>query len=299
MRYIFLIIALIGVVDLNGQGTLQSAGALGESFLSSLQLGKFGPLEKFIPTVAFYKSLGKEMAGRSDKEIGQLRDQSTARLKENWKQILERVRKDGIDLAEVLIRETLVYDIMPGKPMQGMVVVYGYKGREYDDLSLIVNQQPGKTWLLEIPNSTRIFKMDDSTLRNSTQARQAIALSDPQLKMQLESQVKAMIRQAKGDSLQAFGSQVIFRGEPASRNWKSALNMDLPEEVEQAERLMKQVSKTMAGCSDYKMEMMRVEKESEGNWLVQPVICGSKKVYFAFLMTGSGLLLGDLDTESE
>jgi hypothetical protein len=299
MRNIFLIIALIGVVDLNSQGTVQPAGALGESFLSSLQLGKFGPLEKFIPTVAFYKSLGKEMAGRSDKEIGQLRDQSTARLKENWKQIFERVRKDGIDLAGILIRETLVYDIMPGKPMQGMVVVYEYKGREYDDLSLIVNQQPGKIWLLEIPNSTRIFKMDDSTLRNSTQARQVIALSDPKLKKQLESQVKAMIRQAKGDSLQAFGSQVIFRGEPASRNWKSALNMDLPEEVEQAERLMKQVSKAMAGCSDYKMEVMRVEKESEGNWLVQPVICGSKKVYFAFLMTGSVLLLGDLDTESE
>ncbi|HOZ68102.1 MAG TPA: hypothetical protein PLU11_09895 [Chitinophagaceae bacterium] len=299
MRNLLLITALIWVVELNSQGNVLPSGELGTSFLSSLQLGKFGPLEKYIPTVAFYKSLGKEMAGRSDKEIGQLRDQSTTRLKENWKQILERVRKDGIDLAGVLIRETLVYDIMPGKPMQGMVVVYGYKGHEYDDLSLIVNQQPGKTWLLEIPNSTRVFKMDDSTLRNSKQARQVIALSDPQLKKQLESQVKAMIRQAKGDSLQAFGSQVIFRGEPASKNWKSALNMNLPEEVEQAERLMKQVSKAMAGCSDYKMESMRVEKESEGNWLVQPVKCGSKKVYFAFLMTGSGLLLGDLDTESE
>ncbi len=299
MRNLLLITALIWVVDLNSQGNVPPSGELGTSFLSSLQQGQFGLLEKFIPTLAFYKSLGKEMAGRSDKEIGQVREQNKSRLKENWQQILQRVRRDGIDLTAVLIRETLVYEIIPGKPMQGMVVVYGYKGRDYDDLSLIVHQQTGKTWLLEIPNPTRVFKMEDTTLRSSTKARQMIAQSDPLLKLQLEMQVKTLIRLANGDSLMAFGPQVIFRGEPPSRNWKSPLNMDIPDEAAQAERMMIQVKKAMSGCSDYKLEAIRVESESEGYWMVQPVICGSRKVYFAFLMIGAGLLLGDLDTESE
>ncbi len=299
MRNFLLITALIWVVELNSQGNVPPSGELGASFLSSLQQGQFGLLEKFIPTIAFYKSLGKEMAGRSDKEIGRVRDQNKARLKENWQQILQRVRKDGIEMKAVLIRETLVYEIIPGKPMQGMVVVYGYKGRDYDDLSLIVHQQAGKTWLLEIPNSTRVFIMEDTTLRSSIKARQMIAHSDPRLKLQLEMQVKTMISLAKGDSLMAFGPQVIFRGEPSSRNWNSPLNMDIPDEAAQAERVMNQVKKAMSGCSDYKLEAIRVESESEGIWLVQPVICGNSKVYFAFLMIGSRLMLGDLDTESE
>ena len=103
-----------------------------------------------------------------------------------WEKKWSGVHKEGVDLTAVLIRETLVYEIIPGKPMQGMVVVYGYKGRDYDDLSLIVHQQTGKTWLLEIPNPTRVFKMEDTTLRSSIKARQMMAQSDPLLKLQLE-----------------------------------------------------------------------------------------------------------------
>ena len=297
MRNSMLIVALLVLVELNGQEVRHTPGGLENTFLTSIKQGRFGLLEKHFPTVAFYKSLSKEISGRSDKEIGLLLARSKARLKENWQQILQRTRKNGVDFSAVVIRETLVYDIAPGKPVQGMVVVYAYKGRVYDDFSLIVNQQPGKTWLLEIPNASGVFKMEDTTLRNSHQARQALALSDPALGRKLESQVRAMIGQAKGDSLLAFGSNVLFHGEPATGNWKSAVNLEIPGETQQAERLMNQVKRAMADCSNFKMDAIQVEKESEGYWLVQPVICGRKKVFFAFLSTGNQLLLGDISAE--
>ena len=61
--------------------------------------------------------------------------------------------------------------------------------------------------------------------------------------------------------------------------------------------LMQKVKKATSGCSDFVYEEIQAEKESEGYWIVQPVKCGEKILYFAFLKVKDKLLLGDFNVE--
>ncbi len=60
---------------------------------------------------------------------------------------------------------------------------------------------------------------------------------------------------------------------------------------------MNEVKNNMSDCTDFTFDKLRGNKESEGFWIVQPVVCGKKIIYFAFLKVKDKLLLGDVDTE--
>ncbi len=297
MRKILLITALVWTAILYGQGGGNVNAGLDHSFIESFRQGKFSLLAKHLPTRALYKSLGKEMSSRSDKEIDLIVSKNTKRVQENWNRIRENLKKGTVRPSDIKVREKIVYEIQPGQPMQGMILVYEYKGRLFDDVSLIITEQPGKTYLLEIPNPLQVFTMQDTLLSESRRIKMDKQLASPGFGEKIQHLVKDMIRLARVDSLNGFGQSVVFHGPDVTRDWKQPVDLTKPAEAEFASGLMRQVKEALKDCPGYKMEALRVENESEGYWIIQPVSCEGRKVYFAFLMPGGVLLLGDIDKE--
>lgn len=270
---------------------------LGKAVVASFQRNNFGLLQPYLPTPLFYRSLGKEMKQRSNKELDQFLANSKKRLKKNWEKIRDRVKKDSIDLGSLIIKESLLYNPFQQSSMQGLVLLYDYKGVLYDDISLIVKTQAGKTWLLEIPNTESFLSMKDSSLRNSSQARSAIELTKPVFKESVKQRVRELVQLALQDSIEAVGKRMVYHGPDITRDWKAALNMSDPGERAAAASRMAEIKQNLQDCPEYTFGTLAADTESEGYWIVQPVKCNGKIVRFAFLQTKEGLLSGSLDVE--
>ncbi|MBI3138582.1 MAG: hypothetical protein HYZ15_08365 [Sphingobacteriales bacterium] len=274
-----------------------SSDLLGKTLVASFQRNNFGMLQPYLPTPLFYKSLGKEMKQRSNKEINEFLANSKKRLKENWEKIRDRVKKDSVDLSALIIKESLLYNPFQQSSMQGLLLVYAYKGVLYDDISVIVKMQAGKTWLLEIPNTESFLSMKDSSLRNSNQARSAIELAKPAFKESVKQRVRELVQLAQQDSMEAAGKRMVYHGPDITRDWKAALNMNDPGERAEAASRMTEIKQNLQGCPGYTFGSLDADTESEGYWIVQQVKCGQHILRFAFLQTKEGLLLGSLDME--
>lgn len=270
---------------------------LDSAFIRSLQKGDFNQLKPFLPTRSLYKSLEKGKPQKNDAAIDAFLVKNTARLKENWNKILHNIRTNKLNLKQVAPRETLLHPIQPGSPVEGLVLVYEYGGKLFDDFILIVTRYAEKTWLLEIPNPTSFLQLRENGLRNSTEARNAILLNDPVFREKMAGQVNKMIRQAAQDSLEAFATAVLFHQPADTGSWKRAVQPGISVELDIARNLMGQVQQITGNCSDWQAQELMLEKESEGTWLIQPVKCGDKQVYFAFMLINDRLLLGDIDRD--
>ena len=60
---------------------------------------------------------------------------------------------------------------------------------------------------------------------------------------------------------------------------------------------MKRVKRSIGNCISTKTGDLKTENESEGTWMIMPLLCGNKTVLFAFLRIGENYLLGDIDSE--
>lgn len=291
MRLLILLIMCLVVNTGYTQTKLDSA------FIRSLQKGDFNQLKPFLPTRALYKSLEKDNPQKTDAAIDAFLLKNTARLKENWNKVLQNIRSNKLNLKQVNPRETLLHPLQPGSPVLGLVLVYEYGGKLFDDFTLIVSMYADKTWLLEIPNPTSFLQLRENGLRNSTEARNAILLNDPGFKEKMAAQVSTMIRQAAKDSLEAFAAAVLFHQPGDTSSWKRPVRPAVAAELDIARNLMAQVLKITGNCNDWQSQELMLEKESEGTWLIQPVKCGDKQVYFAFMLLNDRLFLGDTDQD--
>lgn len=296
MRLLFISLASIALF-ISCQNKVDTA-TLDKAFISSFKDGKFTMLEEFLPTKAFYKSMGKEMAERSDEEIDSFLNRSNKRLMDNWDVINQAIKEKQVDPAKINIKETIVYNPFRESSVQAMVIVYEYNNKTWDDLSLIVKQMGDTTYLLEIPNPRRAFSFSDTSLTESSQARSAIEMEKPEFQKVLQQQVKQLIDLAKDDNLNEFGNHVIYNGDDKSRSWKSAVNMADSSEKELAVHMMQAVKKATKDCSSFSFDKLESERESEGYWIVQAVNCDKKIIRFAFLKVNGKMLLGSIDAES-
>lgn len=292
----FLLVFLIGCFLLSCS-TSHRPGSLPETFLESLDKENFDLLAPFLPTPDYYKSLGKDIAERTDEEILQFLSNSKTKLKDAWQDILNRIKEKKINLKAIRITETLEYLFSENKHYYSTVVVYEYNNRRWDDMVFMTGKQNEHTYLLAIPNATQFLSMANTSLRNSEEARLFREMNQPGFSKKIQDRVKEIIDFAKQNNVQAFTESLVYRGEDETRRWKTALSLQDTEESRQAEKWMNRIRNSFELCSEYSFAAIRTDREEEGTWMVQPVHCGERTIYFAFLKIGDRYLLGDMDSD--
>jgi hypothetical protein len=280
-----------------GCSTSHRPGSLPETFLESLDKENFDLLAPFLPTPDYYKSLGKDIKERTDEEILQFLSHNKAKLKDAWQDILNRTKERKLRLQSIRITETLEYLFGENEPYYSTVVVYEYNNRQWDDMVFLTGKHNGHTYLLAIPNATQFLSMENSSLRNSEEARMFREMNQPGFSKNIQNRVKEIIEFAKQNNVQAFTESLVYRGEDETRRWKTSLTMQDTEESRQVHTWMSRIRNSFELCSEYSFAVLRTDREEEGTWLVQPVQCGERTIYFALLKIGDRYLLGDMDSD--
>ncbi len=273
---------------------------LEDAFILSMQKNDFNLLKKFLPNVAYYKSLGGKMPFQKNAEIRKFIDESNQRIKDAWLNTIYNAAEKKIDLNKVSIKEVFYYDpFKRDEASEAMIINYEYKGKVWDDIQFIIGRHNGNTYLLTIPNPTRAFSMADPDLRATNEAKAWIETQKPDFKKNIDEMTRKIIAEVKKNDLESFGQQLIYRGDDESRKWRSGVNMNDSLEKHQANEFMKRVSRHIENCNNYETGEILTERESEGVWIVLPMKCGNKIISFAYLRVNNKLMLGDTDSETQ
>ena len=75
---------------------------LEDAFILSMQKNDFNVLKKFLPDVAYYKSLGDKMPFQKNEEIRKFIDESNQRIKDAWQNTIFNAAEKKIDLNKVM-----------------------------------------------------------------------------------------------------------------------------------------------------------------------------------------------------
>jgi len=273
---------------------------LESAFILSMQKNDFNVLKDFLPDRKFYDVISGKMPKRTDKEINEFLNESNERIKQAWQNTIYNAAEKKIDLNKVVIKETIYYDPFPNDDVsEGMIINYEYKGSVWDDIQFIVSRKTGKTILLEIPNPTRAFSMQEKELRATNEAKAWIEMSKPEFKKEIEDLSNKMIASAKANNLDEFGKHLIYQGNDPGKEWRSAANMNDPAEKEHAQQFMERLNRVLQTCNNFKTGNFVTNRESEGVWITWPLDCGDKIITLAYLRINGKLLLGDTDVEQK
>ena len=271
---------------------------LEDAFILSMQKNDFTLLKKFLPNVAYYKSLGDKMPFQKNEEIRKFIEESNQRIKDAWLNTIFNAAEKKIDLNKVSIREVFYYDpFKRDETSEAMIINYEYKGKVWDDIQFIIGRHNGQAYLLTIPNPTRAFSMADPELRATNEAKAWIEIQKPDFKKNIEEMTRKIIGDVKKNDFESFAQQIIYRGDDESRRWRSGVDLSDSLEKQQANNFMKKVSRHIENCNNYETGEILTERESEGVWIVLPMKCGNKIISFAYLRVNNKLMLDDTDSE--
>ena len=271
---------------------------LEDAFILSMQKNDFNLLKKFLPNVAYYKSLGDKMPFQKNEDIRKFIEESNQRIKDAWHNAIFNVAQKKIDLSKVSIKDVFYYDpFKRDEASEAMIINYEYKGKVWDDIQFIIGRHNGQIYLLTIPNPTRAFSMTDPELRATNEAKAWIETQKPEFKKNIGEMTRKIIADVKKNDLESFGQQIIYLGNDESRIWRSGVNMSDSLEKQQAKDFMKKVRHHVENCNNYETGEILTERGSEGVWIVLPMKCGDKVISFAYLRVNNKLLLGNTDSE--
>ena len=79
-------------------------------------------------------------------------------FKEKWQQVIDNATQAGLDLKSISIKRVEQGEKIPGLPMESVIAVYEYDGKEWDDLLLMVTVDKNIK-LVEIPLSSYMFAL--------------------------------------------------------------------------------------------------------------------------------------------
>jgi hypothetical protein len=273
---------------------------LEDAFILSMQKNDFKLLHDFLPDRKFYDSVSQKMPTRTDKEIDDFLMQTHEKIKQAWQNTIYTAAEKKIDLNKVVIKEVLYHDPFPNdEASEGLIINYEYKGSVWDDLQFIISRRTGKVVLLDIPNPTRAFSMQDKELRATNEAKAWIEMNKLEFKKNIEELSTKIVDAAKAKNLDEFGKHLLYRGDDISKQWKTALNMNDSSERSQAAQFMERFNRGLGNCSSYKTGNFVTERESEGVWIIWPLDCGDKIFTLAYLRINDRLMLGDIGSETK
>ena len=274
-----------------------SSNKLEDAFILSMQKNDFNILKKFLPDVAYYKSLGDKMPFRENADIKKFIDESNQRIKDAWQNAIFNAAEKKIDLNRVMIRDVFYYDpFKRDEASEAMIINYEYKGKVWDDIQFIIGRHNTRTYLLTIPNPTRAFSMADAELRATNEAKAWIETQKPDFKKNIEEVTRKIINDVNENNIESFAQQIIYRGDEERRRWRSGMNINDSLEKQQAKEFMQKVSRQIEKCDVYETGEIMTERQSEGVWIVLPMKCGDKIISFAYLRVNNKLMLGDTDS---
>lgn len=96
-------------------------------------------------------------------------------------------------------------------------------------------------------------------------------------------------------------SFLVYRGPSKKRVWKDTFNYNNRDEQPQVESVCNRIRDLLKGCEGHEFGEVRVERESEGEWVALEVTFkkgGERtKQVFAFLKVKGKYCLGDIDTD--
>jgi hypothetical protein len=102
------------------------------------------------------------------------------------------------------------------------------------------------------------------------------------------------------DYVQA-ASYLVYRGDEKRRNWKDIYNYNNRDEQPPVEGVCTKIRDLLHGCDGQEYGSVRIEKESEGEWVALTVTfrkAGERTTLtFAFLKIKGKYCLGDIDTD--
>jgi hypothetical protein len=293
IRKFFLV--AIPVLILLSCASKSKQNSLPSVFIQSLQKQDFDLLLPYMPTPEFYKSLHENVQKRSEEEILNYITENKEKIKSAWSAIAARVREKKVNLPGISVKETLFNQFSKSEKLKVMVVVYEYEKNTWDDMIFVIGDAQDKLVLLGIPNQTSFLSMEDKSLTSSQTVKLINELEKPAFQKSLRNRVKQLVDFARDNKTKEFTECMVYRGEDESRKWKSAMTTADPDENGRVALLMKIIQTEMQDCQDYSYNKTTTDQESEGTWIVQPVICGESTVYFAFLRIDGKLLLGDIE----
>ncbi len=274
-----------------------SPNKLEDAFIVSLQKNDFTILKKFLPDVAYYKSLGDKMPFQQNEDIKKFIDESNQRIKDAWQKPIYNAAEKKVDLNKVMIRDVYYYDpYKRDEASEAMIINYEYKGKVWDDIQFIIGRYNTRTYLLTIPNPTRAFSMADPELRATNEAKAWIETQKPDFKKNIEEVTHRIINDVKENNFESFAQQIIYRGNEESRRWRSGVNTNDSLEKRQATEFMQEVGRQIEKCDGYETGEIITERQSEGVWIILPVKCGDRIISFAYLRVNNKLMLGDTDS---
>jgi hypothetical protein len=270
------------------------------AFIRSLQENNFGLLKNNLPDMEFYKSMGNKMPARSDEEIVRFLEESNEKVKVAWQNTLFNIVEKKIDFSKLKLKEVFYYDpFKRDQQSEAMLINYEYDNKVWDDLQFIVSRYKGKTYLLGIPNPTRAFSMSDPECRATNEAKAYLEMDKPEFKKNLDEHAGKLIKLAKEKKLEAFGENLVYRGDDVNRKWRAPMNMSNSSEKILAADFLQRINQYFQSCTDYQAGEIKTERKIEGVWIILPFKCGTKIISFAFLRVNDKLLLGDLGSEGE
>jgi hypothetical protein len=247
------------------------------------------------------KAFPKEFKNLSKNEIKKNLSSSHEKVVNTWETIKEYMVENGVDPGKVEVKDVVIYPIIPGKEMLGLIAKYEYEGNIHEDFKLIIAQVDGQTFLLDFPSSTRTITLHTSTRSEFDEAKGKTSIGVYEsYEGKLKERVDVLLSTLSVEDPSMFGNFCVYRGEDLSRKWNDRINTYNQDEMQYAVSWKMKLNKALVNCPDYSYEKYLTESESEGTWIVQPLLCPNGSIiYFAFLEIGGELLLGDVDIENQ
>jgi len=290
--FVFCSFFLFSACSFNQPKTLEDA------FIRSLQKNNFELLSPYLPDRDFYNSVEEKEPARSRTQVDLSLVESRKRIKDEWESILNNVKEKKIDLSAVVLKEVLYFNpFTDNRVNEAMVINYEYQGKRWDDLQLIIGRVKNKICILSIPNPIRVFSMTDPECKATLEAKTWIDTHKPEFKQELEDLTDKIIKMVKENDLEQFGKLLVYRGPDETKRWKDTLNMNDSLDRKQASEFLQRANRLLKSCEQTGKKEIHTEKESEGIWIIMPIICGEKKISFAYLRINNQLLLGDVGVD--
>ncbi len=244
------------------------------------------------------KAFPDDFKGLSKKEVKEKIDLAYKNLSEKWETIKEYISEKGVDLGKVEIIDIVIYPAFAGSELLALTARYTYESNFYEDLTIIVSKVDEELFLLDFPSSTRTLVLHNvaESQFDKDNGNNPNASSDYENK--LRERVEVLLSIIPTDDNTLFGNFCVYRGEDLSRKWKDRIDPYNQDEMQYALSWKMRLNKALTNCPEFIYEKYLSERESEGVWIVQPLICDNgDKIYFAFLEIKGELLLGDIDIE--
>lgn len=294
MRYLFIMLIWLNAFAASSQPEKK----LAEAFIQSIATTNFKLLEPYIYNAPIAKKIFGSEFGKMPpaKQFEAIKRNKTS-LQNKWEKVVANAKENKIDFNKVHIKQVLSGRIEGNNFLNSLLATYEYNNTEWDDLLFIINSKGISKYIVDIPNNTAMFAMNESRRgRNVKELQMAADKNDPAIKVQLKNTIEMIRKFIANNEDEQLYKYLVYTGEEDKDNrWKRTIDASKPEDIQSSKRIIKKLKDGFENCKEINYEAVRIEKESEGIWYVINAACSGHTHSYAFLKINKVFVLGDID----